>query len=67
MIDDKFKPWLIEINTNPCLDTSSSVLRSMLPKIIDDSFKLSLDVFYPPPVHFSRFKFQFQLQIPHLF
>ena len=26
MIDINFKPWLIEINTNPCLETSGSVL-----------------------------------------
>ena len=23
MIDEAFRPWLIEINTNPCLETSS--------------------------------------------
>lgn len=26
MIDEDFKPWLIEINTNPCLELSCSLL-----------------------------------------
>lgn len=26
MIDEAFRPWLIEINTNPCLETSCPVL-----------------------------------------
>lgn len=26
MIDKDFKPWLIEINTNPCIETSCLVL-----------------------------------------
>ena len=26
MIDNNYKPWLIEINTNPCLEVSCPVL-----------------------------------------
>ena len=26
MVDEDFKPWLIEVNTNPCLEMSSAVL-----------------------------------------
>jgi len=26
MVDEDFKPWLIEVNTNPCLEMSSPVL-----------------------------------------
>jgi hypothetical protein len=26
MIDENFKPWLIEINTNPCLETGATTL-----------------------------------------
>ena len=49
MIDDNFKPWLIEVNTNPCLETSCPVLEKIIPKMLDDAFKLSIDVIYPPP------------------
>lgn len=34
MIDRSFKPWLIEINTNPCLDCSSSLLNRIIPYMI---------------------------------
>ena len=44
MIDEKLKPWLIEVNTNPCLEETSSLLRQLLPRMIDDAFRLTLDV-----------------------
>lgn len=43
IVDDNFKPWLIEVNTNPCLDESSKLLQQLLPRMLDDAFKLSLD------------------------
>lgn len=54
MIDRNFKPWLIEINTNPCLDCSSSLLNRIIPYMIEQSLKLSLDVIYPPPSHYPN-------------
>ena len=27
MIDSELKPWLIEVNTNPCLEESSALLK----------------------------------------
>jgi len=47
MIDDTLKPWLIEVNTNPCLEQSSALLKQLLPRMIDDTFKLTLDVHFP--------------------
>lgn len=49
MIDEGFKPWLIEINTNPCIETSCLLLESIVPRMLDDAFKLSLDLIFPPP------------------
>ena len=34
MVDEDFKPWLIEVNTNPCLELSSSVLQRLIPYMI---------------------------------
>ena len=50
MIDSGLKPWLIEVNTNPCLEETSKLLRSLLPRMIDDAFKLTLDVLFPPVI-----------------
>ena len=38
MLDDDFKPYLIEINTNPCLDTSSTILARLIPQMIEQAF-----------------------------
>ena len=34
MVDIDMNLWLIEINTNPCLEESSSLLKSLLPRMI---------------------------------
>jgi len=43
MIDEDFKVWLIEINTNPCLEESSKLLASLIPRMVDDALKLTID------------------------
>lgn len=43
MCDHDLSVWLIECNTNPCLDESSAILRRILPRMIDDAFKLTID------------------------
>lgn len=48
LIDKNLAPWLIEINTNPCLEESNQLLRSLLPRMLDDAFKLTLDQLFPP-------------------
>ena len=48
MVDETLKPWLIEVNTNPCLQETSKLLKQLLPRMVDDAFKLTLDVIYPP-------------------
>ena len=48
MIDENLKTWLIEVNTNPCLELSSPILEEILPRMLDDAFKLTLDKIYPP-------------------
>ena len=48
MLDENLNLTLIEVNTNPCLEESSNILRQFLPRMIDDALKLTLDVIYPP-------------------
>ena len=49
MIDENFKVWLIECNTNPCLELSCVLLSRILPQMIDNALKLTLDPLFPPP------------------
>jgi hypothetical protein len=46
IIDEDFNVWLIEVNTNPCIEESSSILKVYLPRMIDDMLKLSVDTFF---------------------
>ena len=34
MIDQDLKTWLIEVNTNPCLEESSPILEELLPRML---------------------------------
>jgi hypothetical protein len=49
IIDSEFNPWLIEVNTNPCLEESSKLLKAYLPRMIDDMLKISIDTIFPRP------------------
>ena len=43
ILDEDFNTWLIEVNTNPCLEESSGLLKRLLPRMIDDLLKLTID------------------------
>jgi hypothetical protein len=49
MIDIEGALWLIEVNTNPCIEESSPLLASLIPRMLDDAFKLTIDVMFPEP------------------
>ena len=34
MIDAALKVWVIEVNTNPCLEESSPILEELLPRML---------------------------------
>ena len=39
MIDEDFKCYLIEINTNPCFELSSTLLARLIPEMIHNALK----------------------------
>ena len=39
MIDQDFKLSLIEVNTNPCLETESPLLARIIPELIENTFR----------------------------
>ena len=49
MIDDSFQVFLIEANTNPCLELSCPLLARIIPAMLDSAFRLSVDPLFPPP------------------
>ena len=49
MIDDNFLPWLIEINTNPCIETGCEILQEIIPDLLENVVKICVDTVFPPP------------------
>lgn len=56
MIDSDFKPWLIEINYNPCLEINCNLLNRIIPVMVENSFRIGLDPLFPPKCHFPTSK-----------
>lgn len=48
MIDEDFRTWLIEVNTNPYLGIPNDYIEDLLPKMLSEMFSLVLDPVYPP-------------------
>ena len=49
MIDENFKVYLIEANTNPCLEICCPLLARIIPELLDNSFRIAIDPLYQPP------------------
>jgi tubulin---tyrosine ligase len=47
MLDELYKPWLIEVNTNPCLSLSGKYLATLIPTMLNDAFNITLDQIFP--------------------
>ena len=56
MIDENFKVYLIEVNTNPCLELSSPLLARLIPSMLENAIRLAVDPVFPPPENFSQRK-----------
>ena len=56
MIDENFKVYLIEANTNPCLEICSPLLARIIPELLDNSFRIALDPLYQPAQFLAKLK-----------
>ncbi|KAJ8780586.1 hypothetical protein J1605_000629 [Eschrichtius robustus] len=45
LIDENFKVWLLEMNSNPALHTSCEVLREVIPGVVMETLDLALETF----------------------
>ena len=43
ILDQKYKPYLLEINLNPGLEISSPLISKLVPRMVDDALKLTID------------------------
>jgi hypothetical protein len=50
ILDKDMNPYLLEVNTNPGFEESSSLIKEILPRMIDDALRLTVDELYPPVI-----------------
>jgi hypothetical protein len=60
MIDENFKVWLIEANTNPCLEMSCTLLTRLISNMIDNVISIAVDPLFPPPEGRRKQHFNFE-------
>ena len=54
ILDENYQPYLLEINTNPGLEISSPIIDELLPRMIDDALKLTVDREFAKSMKYSE-------------
>ena len=49
MLDKDLNTYLIEVNTNPWLETPSSLLSTMISSVLNHTFRVVIDPLFPNP------------------
>ena len=49
MLDEDYKVYLIEVNTNPCIETGCPILQRIITDMLDSGLSIALDPLFPPP------------------
>lgn len=57
MLDDKLNPFLIEANSNPCLEVDGAVLGKVIPPMVQNAIRVAIDPLFPPPISQARNRF----------
>jgi hypothetical protein len=48
LIDEDFRTWLVEVNSNPYIGTPCKYMKDLVPKMLDEAFNKVLDPYFPP-------------------
>lgn len=49
MLDDRLTPFLIEANSNPCIEVDGNVLSRVIPAMLENVMRVAIDPVFPPP------------------
>ena len=66
LIDEDFRLWLIEINTNPYFGVPNIYIADLLPKMVDDMLDIVVDPLYPPVIKPDSNQFHMSLTLGHI-
>jgi len=48
ILDSEYNVWIIEVNSNPSIEESNDLLRMLVPRMLDDAFRLTIDKVFTP-------------------
>ena len=54
MMDTDFNVYLLEVNSNPGLEISSPWIKAIVPRMVDDALRLTLDEVFPTKYQFDK-------------
>jgi hypothetical protein len=57
IMDSEFNVFLLEVNTNPGLEESSPLIKSLVPRMLDDALRLTIDDIYDTKYTFFEKEF----------
>ena len=55
MIDERFKPWLLEANVSPAMDYSTHITEQMVKDVLEDTIKVVVDLPLDPTSSTGKF------------
>lgn len=50
MLDDRLDPFLLEANSNPCIEVDGSVLGKVIPSLLENVIRVAVDPVFPSPL-----------------
>lgn len=54
MLDSNLNPYLIEANSNPCLENNGKIMGSLVHRLIDNVLMTAIDPIFPPPFNTKK-------------
>lgn len=48
LVDENFRPYLLELNTNPAIDTDTTVKAQIIPKVVHSGLDVIFDIHKNP-------------------
>ena len=54
LIDEDFRVWLLEVNSNPYLGILNDFIENLMPRMMNELLQKTVDLIYPPKIQFLK-------------